>query len=93
MKATPADLEWSARIDQALEEYPEMREYLDGIRGNIEALAARLAAVRELHRPIKGLNTPNCTECNRNTTTADILADYGTPYPCPTIQALEGDRP
>ena len=42
------DLEWSARIDQALNEYPEMREYLDAIRGNIEALTARMNAVREL---------------------------------------------
>ena len=48
MEASKADLEWSARIDQALNEYPEMREYLDAIRGNIEALTARLAAVREL---------------------------------------------
>jgi len=41
-------LEWSARIDQAIEEYPEVQEYLDAIRGNIEALTARMNAVREL---------------------------------------------
>ena len=48
MEASKADLEWSARIDQAIEEYPEVQEYLDAIRGNIEALTARMNAVREL---------------------------------------------
>ena len=79
MEASKADLEWSARIDQALEEYPEMREYLDAIRGNIEALTARLAAIRELHilyTDIRELQW--CYHCE-------------TPWPCPTRRTLDGD--
>lgn len=88
MEASKADLEWSARIDQALEEYPEMREYLDAIRGNIEALANRIEAVRELHKPIDfGDGDQYCESCVE----AFPWGGESIPYPCPTIQALEGE--
>jgi len=86
-------LEWSARIDQAIEEYPEVQEYLDAIRGNIEALTARLNAVRELHRE------HDCTRgegrcfvivtgaCAQEGNCGECL----TPLPCPTITAVDGD--
>ena len=83
-------IEWSARIDQALEEYPEMREYLDAIRGNIEALAARLAAVRELHRPSRGHN-PEC-HCGIPPNADRSCLECRDDYPCRTIQAIEGDQ-
>lgn len=78
-----ASIEWSARIDQALEEYPEMREYLDAIRGNIEALADRLEAARELHR--KDLLYPEDEE-------SALCEMCEWAWPCPTIKALEGDQ-
>lgn len=56
-----ASIEWSARIDQALEEYPEVQEYLDAIRGNIEALADRLEAARELHRKVSRYGDEECS--------------------------------
>lgn len=44
-----------------------------------EAAEAKLAAVRELHRPD---SSGGCRECT---------GDRQWPYPCPTIQALNGD--
>ena len=77
-----ASIEWSARIDQALEEYPEVQEYLDAIRGNIEALTARLAAARELHR--KDLLYPG-----EEKSALCEMCEWA--WPCPTIQAIEGE--
>lgn len=83
-------IEWSARIDQALEEYPEVQEYLGVVRGNIEALADRLEAARELHRPSRGHN-PEC-HCGIPPNADRSCAECRNPFPCPTIKALEGDQ-
>lgn len=44
------------------------------------AASARIKRVRELHRDDYG----SCAECTH---------EYGVPYPCPTIRALNGEQP
>jgi hypothetical protein len=55
----------------------------DGV-GFASALRA-VARVRRLHEQYRGAGSPpdSCTECNG-------LAGYEVPWPCPTIQALDG---
>ena len=47
--------------------------------------AAAIARVRTLHH--RNEHTGNCEHCSERD-----YPDYGVPYPCPTIRALDGEQ-
>jgi len=85
------DIDWSERIDQAIREYPEVGEYLEAIRGNVEALASRLAAVEELHQPVE--IEPSDTICGHCSFQLPNGKYFGkiVEYPCDDIKAVRGE--
>lgn len=55
---------------------------------------AAVARVRKLHRPVTHLGQRWCAECSVRRSTGPRAEEWVAyiPYPCPTIDALEGER-
>ena len=66
--------------------HPELKELIDNLQ-------LQIARVRELHTPILyGFSTKySCSHCRSECVDYSSDSPY-VPYPCPTIQSLDGEQ-